>query len=247
MQGREGYIGTENVDPRIVRGFAFGNDNSGFYFTNHPTPATGGFSIRHDEPPILPTGPPFRSVEIPHAFRMKPDPFHPNFDSCAYPNMDIEKSAQPNPKTASKFSFGLGGMSAPKTRVKTRAWCLFNLYSSIQFTKSIIIVGYRLHQLYWSPSTPPTLDATTGFIFLDCPQLSHPFSLLSNVQRSIIASWQLSGNTGPNSIAKFKDVMLNEPVELNRLDFTLFNGSGTAITITSSNGVYLALEFLLPN
>lgn len=164
--------------------------------------------------------------------------------------IDSESTTIPNPKIATRNMFGLGGSSAPKLKVKTRSWNVFPVGKEMQFTNPVIIIGYRIHHLSWSPTAPPTFDPNTGYITMDCPQLANGSSLLGNIQRSVIASWNIFPNTltpVPMSMAKFTDVMLNEPTELNRVEFQLYNGSGAFIALTPTNAVALGIEFLLPS
>lgn len=151
---------------------------------------------------------------------------------------------------ASGNMFGLGGASAPPLIAKTR--CLFIipiLNTSYQLNKPITIIGYRIKTLAWSPTNLPSFDANTGFILLSCSQLANVNSTWGSNRSSAIASWNLSPNlnSGPPFVSEEKDVYLNQATELSRLDFVLYNGSGSPITLTTNNAVNLVIEFILPN
>jgi hypothetical protein len=146
--------------------------------------------------------------------------------------------------------FGLGGASAPDIPEKTR--CLFVIpitNTPYQLNKPLTIIGYRIKNLSWCPLHVPAFDTSTGFIVLTCAQLANVNSTWGANRTSAIGSWNLSpvSNAGPSFVSEERDYYLNQPTELSRMDFILYDGVGSPTALVTNNAVNLVIEFILPN
>jgi hypothetical protein len=146
-------------------------------------------------------------------------------------------------------TFGLGGVTAPIWQKRTRTLNTFLIGGTTPLARCVTIIGFRIIQLSWSPAAPPTLDGTSGAIFLDCPELSSPESTWLGTSRSMIGAWNLSPlvNAGPSFISKSRDILLNSPTELNRITLLLYNMNGIQVPLTTNNNCNVTIEFILPN